>query len=137
MVDESALPAARHESKDISERVIWMGVPMLILCVVALALLVLALFPGHAVEGPMQPPLAHYPSPELQVRPRADMAEFHAREMRWLDSTGWIDQAHGIAHIPIADAMREVAAEGIAGWPVPSPNTTLSPVRSPDPGGQP
>ena len=36
------------------------------------------------------------------------------------NGTGWIDKAHGIAHIPIADAMRLVAQEGIPGWPAPT-----------------
>ena len=36
------------------------------------------------------------------------------------NGTGWIDKAHGIVHIPIADAMRQVAQEGIPGWPAPT-----------------
>jgi hypothetical protein len=39
--------------------------------------------------------------------------------LRQLDSTGWVDQAHGVVHIPIADAMRIVGHEGIPGWPAP------------------
>jgi hypothetical protein len=40
-----------------------------------------------------------------------------------LNSAGWVDKPHGIAHIPIEDAMREVAAQGIAGWPAKQPTT--------------
>jgi hypothetical protein len=45
------------------------------------------------------------------------MKRFYDDEMRWLNSAGWIDKANNIAHIPIFDAMREVAREGIPGWP--------------------
>ena len=47
------------------------------------------------------------------------MARFYAEEMQRLNGTGWIDKAKGTVHIPIADAMRKVAEEGIPGWPTP------------------
>ena len=87
---------------------------------IALALLVLWLFPEAAIDRTMRLPLPHYPDPQLQPNPREDMAKFYAEEMRWLNGSGWIDKAHGIAHIPIADAMRLVAQEGIPGWPTPA-----------------
>lgn len=121
MVDESTLPAPRHEPTDVSPLVIWIGLPVLIVSVTLLALLVLWLFPGRTVDRTMHLPLQHFPAPELQVRAREDMAEFRARQLRWLNGTGWVDEAHGIAHIPIDEAMRQVAAEGIAGWPTVRP----------------
>ena len=42
--------------------------------------------------------------------PRADMRRFVAGEMARAEQRGWIDQAQGVAHIPIDDAMRRVAA---------------------------
>ena len=120
MVDESALPHPTHETTDVSLWVIWIGVPALIVTVVALGLLVLWLFPGRTVDRTIHLPLAHYPSPELQPNPRADLRDFRSARLKWLNSSGWIDRAHGIAHIPIAAAMREVAAEGIADWPTPT-----------------
>ena len=117
MADESALPAPTRESTDLSSRVIWIGAPALIACVIALALLVLWLFPSQTVDRTIQMPLARYPAPELQVSPREDLTSFRARQLRWLNGTGWIDQQRGIAHIPIDEAMREVASEGIGDWP--------------------
>lgn len=128
MVDESALPPPTHEPTDISPWVIWIGIPALIFTVVALALLVLWLFPGRTVDRTMHLPLAHYPSPELQPNPRADLATFRAAKLKQLNSTGWVDRAHGVAHIPIADAMREIATEGIADWP--TRPTALEPTTS-------
>src|SRR5689334_22967341 len=129
MVDESALPHPTHETTDVSLWVIWIGVPALIVTVVALALLVLWLFPGRTVDRTIHLPLPHYPSPELQPNPRAALREFRAARLKWLNSSGWIDRSRGIAHIPIAAAMREVANEGIADWPVrtSSPTTESAP----------
>jgi hypothetical protein len=117
VVDESSLPPPRHEPTDVSERIIWVGAPALIATVIVMTLLVLWLFPGRTVDRTMQLPLAHYPSPELQVSPRDDMTKFRAQQLQWLNSAGWVDKGHGIAHIPIEDSMRDVAEEGIAGWP--------------------
>ena len=125
MVDESTLPPPTHEPTDVSPRVIWIGVPALIITVVALALLVLWLFPGRTIDRTMHLPLPHYPRPELQPNPREDFRQFHAAKLQQLNSTGWLDRAHGIAHIPISDAMREVATEGISDWP-PPPNPAPS-----------
>jgi len=117
MADESALPTPRHEPTDVSERVIWIGMPLLIAAVVGLALLVLWLFPSRTVDRTLQLPFPRYPTPELQVSPRDEMANFRTRELQWLNSSGWIDEPRGIAHIPIDEAMRKVVREGIAGWP--------------------
>lgn len=117
---EKVLSAARHEPTDVTERFIWIGVPLLLASVVVLALLVLWLYPRATVDQTIQRPLPQYPNPQLQPNPRDDMAKFYSEEMRWLNSAGWIDKAHGNAHIPIADAMRLVAQEGIPGWPTPT-----------------
>ncbi len=137
MTDESALPAPSHEPTDVSPWVIWIGLPVLIVSVTALALLVLWLFPGRAVDRTMHLPLQHFPSPELQVGPREDMARFRAGQLRWLNATGWVDKADGIAHIPIDEAMRQVAAEGIPGWPTAPSPTAVAPATPRTPGVQP
>jgi hypothetical protein len=138
VADDSALPAPSHEPTDVSPRVIWIGVPVLLAAVVALALLVLWLFPGKTVDRTIHLPLQHFPSPELQVNPREDMARFRAEQLRWLNGTGWIDESRGIAHIPIEEAMRQVAAEGIEGWPTePSSQATAPQTTHAPEGGQP
>lgn len=133
-MDESALPAPTHEPTDVSPSTIWIGVLALIVTVVALALLVLWLFPGRTVDRTIRLPLPRYPSPELQTNPREGLAKFRAAKLQQLNSTGWIDRAHGIAHIPITDAMREVATEGIADWPAPTaPAPAAQPPTAPAP----
>jgi hypothetical protein len=45
------------------------------------------------------------------------LQRLRAREMQILNGSGWVDKERGVVHIPITQAMREVASEGIAGWP--------------------
>ena len=61
------------------------------------------------------------PAPELQLNTTADLAKFRMQEEQRLESYGWVDRSKGIAHIPIAQAMRDVAARGIADFPKPQP----------------
>ena len=96
---------------------IWIGVPVLVVTVIATALLILWLFPealnGHAKRLA----LPQFPNPQLQPSPREAMARFYAEEMQRLNGTGWIDKSKGTVHIPIQDAMRKVVEDGISGWP--------------------
>ena len=90
---------------------------MLLGSLIAIALLVLWLFPHSLEDRTIQGSLPGYPEPRLQPSPRADMQAFYSEEMERLNSAGWVDKAKGIAHIPITDAMSDVAREGIPGWP--------------------
>jgi hypothetical protein len=116
-MSEKELSPARHEPTDVGESYAWITVVMLVAAVVILALIVLALYPHSTADRTLQLPLPTFPRPELQANPREDMAKFYAQEMRRLNGTGWIDKQRGIAHIPIADAMRLTAQQGIPDWP--------------------
>jgi len=118
--DEIVLAPARHEPKDVGSRLIWAGVAVVPATVLVLALLVFWLFPKAISDRTLHLPLAPYPNPQLQPDARADWAKFYASEMQVLNSTGWADKAHGVVHIPIADAMRKIVQEGIPGWPAPA-----------------
>jgi hypothetical protein len=115
---ERAIPDARHEESDVGEGFIWGAVALLLGSLVAIMLLVAWLFPQSLPDRTIQLPLPVYPSPRLQPSPRADMQRFYSEEMQRLNSTGWVDKANGVVHIPIADAMHKVAQEGIPGWPL-------------------
>ncbi|MBZ9853544.1 hypothetical protein LB566_07030 [Mesorhizobium sp. CA13] len=54
--------------------------------------------------------------PALQHFPGADLAAFRQQEDRELDTLGWVDRNGGIARIPIDDAMKLVAAQGLPDW---------------------
>ena len=57
------------------------------------------------------------PQPRLQTDPSEDLLQFRAEEEKRLNGYYWIDKKKGIVHIPIERAMKEVAAEGIDGFP--------------------
>ncbi|MBV9118589.1 MAG: hypothetical protein JOY63_14640, partial [Acetobacteraceae bacterium] len=42
------------------------------------------------------------------------------QELDRLNSLGWVDRAKGLVHVPIDQAMRMVAKEGIKDWPAPA-----------------
>jgi hypothetical protein len=126
MHDEKALPPAQHEQSDVGMRFFSVGAVMLATLIVFLSLLVLWLFPRATLDRTLQLPLPQYPQPRLQTSPRDDMAASRHAELERLNSAGWIDQAKGVAHIPIAVAMRKVVEDKIPGWPGSAP--TLAPV---------
>jgi hypothetical protein len=61
------------------------------------------------------------PAPELQVDPAQDLARFRAQEEKRLDTYYWVDKQKGVVHIPIEEAMKKLAKEGIAGFPQATP----------------
>jgi hypothetical protein len=61
------------------------------------------------------------PAPLLQTDPQDDLRRFRAEEEARLNGYGWVDRAHDIAHVPIGEAMKRVAAQGIDGFPKGSP----------------
>jgi hypothetical protein len=57
------------------------------------------------------------PQPRLQTSPPEDLARFLTEEDRRLNSYYWVDKQKGTVHIPIEQAMKAVAEEGIDGFP--------------------
>ena len=57
------------------------------------------------------------PQPRLQTDPSEDLAQFLVDEDKRLNTYYWIDKKKGVVHIPIEQAMRELAEEGIDGFP--------------------
>jgi hypothetical protein len=112
-------PNTDYERSDVPLRPIVLvaaGV-LVILAAGPLALHYWAAFPNDAHRAPT---LA-LPAPRLEVNGHAELEAFRAAERAKLNSYGWIDRKGGIAHIPIAEAMKRVVAEGIAGFPRSAP----------------
>lgn len=61
--------------------------------------------------------LVEPPAPRLQIDPARDLAEFRVKENRELNSYYWVDKQKGVVHIPIEQAMKKLAAQGIGGFP--------------------
>jgi len=116
-MSEQTLPQARHEPSDVSRRFAMMAFTGLLAALILSGLLVLWLYPATTPDRRLTGRLPSAPAPQLQSDPARQMQDFLAQERARLNSTGWIDRQQGIAHIPIEDAMRRVAQDGIADWP--------------------
>jgi hypothetical protein len=118
-MSERALPPARHEPQDVAARI------MLILGGVAFAMLglallaVLVLFPKSLKDRSLGGSVPEFAEPRLQTSPRSDMTALRARQMRELETYGWVDRDRGVVHVPIEAAMARLAAQGIPDWPQP------------------
>lgn len=116
-------PEEHHEPDVVPAR------PVVIGSVVLVLLLVLGYLIPTALEslwmerearrsGPANPLAAREgrrlpPAPRLQVNPARDMAELRRAEDRVLKGYGWVDEAAGIARIPIDRAMAIVAERSL------------------------
>jgi|SRR4051794_17388196 hypothetical protein len=114
---EPVLPPARYERSDVTPRSAVVAFPLILVGLLLSVLLVVWIFPDTLVDHRLSEPLPIYPSPRLQADPAGDMQKFEATELARLNSFGWDDQAKGIGHIAINDAMRRIAASGISDWP--------------------
>ncbi len=83
-----------------------------------------------ATRDAFKAPTVEPPAPRLQTDPQKELAEFRAEKRQRLTTYGWVDQAHGIAHIPIDEAMKRIAARGLPDWPA-KPEAAVSQVPPP------
>lgn len=94
-------------------RLAWTAAALAVLIAVAIAAVLLLMRhwhvpPAGAPAGSAQ--LQDVPAPRLQSAPQPDLARFRAEQGRAMDAVGWVDREHGIARIPVSDAMDLVAA---------------------------
>lgn len=120
-LDHSGLPPAAYEHRDVSAAAMAAGFGGVILTLAVSMGLAMWLYPHSVVDRRMNAPVPTYPAPRLQEHPAQDMQRFYAAEMARLNSTGWVDRTHGNAHIPIDQAMKIIAGQGIPDWPGPKP----------------
>ena len=130
-------PAVRYEQSDVRPGAIVRFAIGLVLVVGVSAVALLGLFKLFARQqrrhDPPPPPLAQEagrlpPGPRLQAAPLQDLEQLRAEEEKELTSYGWVDAKAGIAHIPIDEAIKIVAARGL-----PQAAASASPSASPSP----
>ncbi len=114
---EPVLPPARYEQSDVTTRSALIAFPAILAGLLLAVLAVRWIYPDITVDRRLQTPMPVFPSPRLQYSPRLDMQTFLAAELARLNSAGWDDEATAAGHIPVQDAMRRVAASGVADWP--------------------
>lgn len=116
-MSEHTLSPARHETSDVGFKPMLIAGLLMLVAVGLIALFVAWLYPRSTYDKQLSQPLPKFAEPALQPNTALDMQHFYAAEMTALNGVGWVDEANGIVHIPIADAMRDVARTGIADWP--------------------
>jgi hypothetical protein len=72
-----------------------------------------------------------FPQPELQKAPQSDLSRFTAAQRAALSGYAWVDRDHGIARIPIEEAMRQIAGRGKHAYDP----AQAAPVEQPDQSG--
>jgi hypothetical protein len=95
-----------HESYAVAaSRLHWIALIM-VLSLTAVVAAMYLLFKLWLSHGPVLPPGERPPQPRLQPHPVSDLAAERAREEGSLESRGWNDPGHTVAHIPIDRAMQ-------------------------------
>jgi hypothetical protein len=109
-----------HQETDINAgAVVWFGIVLfLVVAAVAIAThFALSLADRRPAAGTAdRSPFAEDrlpPQPRLQAAPPADMRAFRAHEDALLRSAGWVDEAAGVAHIPIEQAKKQILESGL------------------------
>lgn len=120
MSDRALRPVLR-EKQDVGPRFMLALFAGIGACLVLMLAIAYWLFPAQVRDQRFAGPFPKFPAPVLQPSPPVDMQVFYAQEMQRLNSADWIDKAAGTVHIPIDQAMRDVAAQGIPGWPTAAP----------------
>jgi hypothetical protein len=121
--DDQETPGVKHETRDISTRVVVIFAASLVAgaIVVFFVVWVLFVFYGslHDRAYPRRYPLAQVgppplpPAPRLQTQPREELKNLRAEERARLESYGWVDAARGEVHIPIERAMELLLQQGL------------------------
>lgn len=137
-----------HEHSDINIRAVLGFATGLALVTGVVFVLIWAVFTGleryAASNDPQLSPLAAPagqmpPEPRLLTNEPARLADVRAEESKRLHSYGWADQAAGVAHIPIEDAMKKIAERGLptrAGAPADPRLGTMAPAMGESSGGR-
>jgi hypothetical protein len=113
-------PHTAFEASDWPLRTVGIVFLAMLIALVIAAFVLVAAFPG-AVSDVSRRLTVVPPQPRLQIDPAADLARFRAAEEKRLDTYYWVDKKNGIVHIPIDQAMKELAAKGIPGFPKAKP----------------
>ena len=140
-----------HESVEFDREIqyhqlIWMGVGLLVIALlsgVGVFFLLRGFVTWRAEQAagstPLVAPAPTAAAPLLLARPERDLDRVRREEKERLESYGWVDQAAGVAHIPVERALDIVAARGLparAAVPAPSPaaTATVPPMAAPPAG---
>lgn len=140
-----------HESVEFDREIqyhqlIWMGVGLLVICLlsgVGVFFLLRGFVTWRADQAAgsklLVAPAPTAAAPLLLARPERELDRVRREEKEQLESYGWMDQAGGVAHIPVERAIDILAARGLparaaAPTPAPAATATVPPMTSAPPG---
>ena len=115
--DLQNLPVARHEERDVGFRPMAIAFGLTLLGLAAAAGVALWIYPNTPADKSLPQPMPQFPQPVLQDNVAADYGTMHAEQLGKLNGAYWMDRANNVVHVPIAQAMADVAREGIHDWP--------------------
>jgi hypothetical protein len=122
--------------KKIAATGLWLAVVIAVSMVLVWLLAVRLRASGRAADPPPSPlPEASErrlpPTPRLQASPERELAALREEEERLLAGYGWVNEAGGVARIPVARALELIAERGLPETPPqpapPQPAPHLSP----------
>ena len=120
MPEKIVIADSRHEQTDVTG---WFIVGAFLVLIGGLGisgLVCWAIFPWSTQDKIIHQPVeSAFPPPRLQPDPPEAWRRFYEAEIRRLNSYGWLDRGNGLVHIPINQAVGEIAKRGIPGWPAP------------------
>ncbi|TNC08070.1 hypothetical protein FF100_30575 [Methylobacterium terricola] len=103
---------------------------LFIVIFVAVTLAALRVYRDVVITSPDTEPARTFPGPALQRDPEGDLARLLADQRRRLDTYGWVDQAHGIARMPVTEAMRRLSQRGAEAYAAPLQPERIPPLGS-------
>ena len=116
--EQEHLPPARHERTDVGLRAMAIAGVLMVAGLGGMLTLASWLYPGSRTDKALAAPNgSEFPAPRLQTDVGADMARFRAEQLQQLNGAYWLDRDRDLVHMPIKDAMRDVASHGIPDWP--------------------
>jgi hypothetical protein len=93
----------------------------MVLALVAVSVLALRVIFQTAASDVDRSPTVAMPAPVLQTDPGQDLARLRAGEDQALNTYYWVDRQNGVVHIPIDQAMKQIVARGLDGFPQGTP----------------
>jgi len=123
-------PEHAHEESDVSVTGLAVFLAAMVVTIVITMWVVVQMFDVLLKDAkdadPPPPPLVDLRGEPIGPKVRhwsSDLRTFRAQEAAALNRWLWIDKAQGVAEIPIADAMKLVAKNGLPKWPATAPAT--------------
>ena len=105
------------ETRDVWPRaLLWFGGGLVGFLLVSLGVLYLLFRPQALWPRPGAEWSDNQATPALSTAPQGDLAAVRREEDAELETLAWVDRAHGIARIPIEEAMRLIAQNGLPNW---------------------